>query len=414
MFLRGMPHLCKKMKRPGASGKLSANPDQEPDLYKIGDVFPIRDSAGNSADNQAILLQCTVEGGPKARMPVHMGLQLSPGPSTSSDCSIDPIETPYVDEDHRKMAAEVEEIAVKQTEIALKLDGLHQLTKPFAPATLLSSSVSATSASKERTPHQNKTKIAAKNPYLAPKPIEPQPSVALHQQLLAAPRQEQPAFTYNPSSAGPTHQPAVAIVAKPQSSIMTPFCVASLALQQQRLSQQLVATQQAQAVVQAQANAFASEIASQLKPQPTKSLVPQVSQELVATQQAQANVFASEIGSQLKLQPPNPLVSQVSQDTVVSSQFAAGFAAAAALSSGAIQAVLRQAFANAALPLIAQPQLPQLPIQASPTDIAGLTSKVILSQSQSPAFPLSNLQHFNLPPKDPTHGSEKSHQKNSP
>ena len=92
----------------------------------------------------------------------------------------------------------------------------------------------------------------------------------------------------------------------------------------------------------------------------------------------------------------------------------AGFAAAAALSSGAIQAVLRQAFANAALPLIAQPQLPQLPTQASPTDIAGLTSKVILSQSQSPAFPLSNLQHFNLPPKDPTHGSEKSHQKNSP
>ena len=70
LFLRGLPHLCKKMKRPGVAEKTAADPDQEPDLYKISEQFPVPEKADN---DDAVLLQCTLEGGPKARMPIYSG-----------------------------------------------------------------------------------------------------------------------------------------------------------------------------------------------------------------------------------------------------------------------------------------------------------------------------------------------------
>ncbi|KAG7374400.1 HSF-type DNA-binding protein [Nitzschia inconspicua] len=69
MFLRGLPHLCKMMKRPGVSEKQSADPDQEPDFYKITEEHPVPEQA----EDDSILLQCTLQGGPKARMPVYFG-----------------------------------------------------------------------------------------------------------------------------------------------------------------------------------------------------------------------------------------------------------------------------------------------------------------------------------------------------
>eukprot|EP00977_Amphora_coffeiformis_P019740 scaffold7415_cov170-Amphora_coffeaeformis.AAC.15 len=73
-FLRGLPHLCKKMKRPGVSEKTAADPDHEPDLYKISEEFPVPEKA---AGDDSVLLQCTLEGGPKARMPIYSGALLS-------------------------------------------------------------------------------------------------------------------------------------------------------------------------------------------------------------------------------------------------------------------------------------------------------------------------------------------------
>jgi HSF-type DNA-binding len=43
MFLRGMPHLCRKMKRPGKAMKITIDTDHEPDLYKISEMFPLPD-----------------------------------------------------------------------------------------------------------------------------------------------------------------------------------------------------------------------------------------------------------------------------------------------------------------------------------------------------------------------------------
>lgn len=84
LFLRGLPHLCKQMKRPGVSEKVAADPEHEPDFYKISELFPVPDRA----DDDSILLQCTLQGGPKARMPVYAGA-LSSLTSSSATMSMD-------------------------------------------------------------------------------------------------------------------------------------------------------------------------------------------------------------------------------------------------------------------------------------------------------------------------------------
>ena len=55
------------MKRPGVSEKQAVDPDHEPDLYKISEIFPVPEKS----DDESILLQCTLQGGPKARMPIY-------------------------------------------------------------------------------------------------------------------------------------------------------------------------------------------------------------------------------------------------------------------------------------------------------------------------------------------------------
>ena len=72
LFLRGLPHLCKKMKRPGVSEKQAVEPEHEPDLFRIAQEHPLP-KAGSKADDDSLLLQCTLQGGPKARMPVYCG-----------------------------------------------------------------------------------------------------------------------------------------------------------------------------------------------------------------------------------------------------------------------------------------------------------------------------------------------------
>lgn len=69
MFLRGLPHLCKVMKRPGVSEKQATDPEHEPDLFKISEEKPVPERA----QDESILLQCTLQGGPKARMPICLG-----------------------------------------------------------------------------------------------------------------------------------------------------------------------------------------------------------------------------------------------------------------------------------------------------------------------------------------------------
>lgn len=69
------------MKRPGVNEKKTADPDHEPDLYKISELHPVPSNA--AAMDESILLECTVQGGPKARMPIYLG-----GSATSNTASV--------------------------------------------------------------------------------------------------------------------------------------------------------------------------------------------------------------------------------------------------------------------------------------------------------------------------------------
>lgn len=76
LFLRALPHLCKTMKRPGVAEKQASDPDYEPDLYKISEIHPIP----QRTNDDSILLECTLKGGPKARMPIYTSVGLSQAP----------------------------------------------------------------------------------------------------------------------------------------------------------------------------------------------------------------------------------------------------------------------------------------------------------------------------------------------
>lgn len=71
LFLRGIPHVSKGMKRPGPSKKATVDPDHEPDFYKISEEWPVPEKVTLSDD--MIMLPSTLMGGPKARMPVGGG-----------------------------------------------------------------------------------------------------------------------------------------------------------------------------------------------------------------------------------------------------------------------------------------------------------------------------------------------------
>jgi hypothetical protein len=62
-FLRGLPHLCKGMKRPGVAQKLHVNPDHEPDLYRISELHPVP----VKTKEQSIMSFSTLLGGQNAR-----------------------------------------------------------------------------------------------------------------------------------------------------------------------------------------------------------------------------------------------------------------------------------------------------------------------------------------------------------
>lgn len=57
------------MRRPGVSEKVATDVDHEPDFYAISEMYPVPEKA----EDDSIMLQCTLEGGPKARMPIYSG-----------------------------------------------------------------------------------------------------------------------------------------------------------------------------------------------------------------------------------------------------------------------------------------------------------------------------------------------------
>ncbi|CAB9526333.1 shock factor protein [Seminavis robusta] len=72
LFLRGLAHLSKGMKRQCGKGqkkKVPLDADQEPDLFKISELFPVPEKA----DHESIMLSRAMQGNPSARMPFYGG-----------------------------------------------------------------------------------------------------------------------------------------------------------------------------------------------------------------------------------------------------------------------------------------------------------------------------------------------------
>eukprot|EP00571_Detonula_confervacea_P003355 CAMPEP_0172325650 /NCGR_PEP_ID=MMETSP1058-20130122/54473_1 /TAXON_ID=83371 /ORGANISM="Detonula confervacea, Strain CCMP 353" /LENGTH=526 /DNA_ID=CAMNT_0013042241 /DNA_START=159 /DNA_END=1739 /DNA_ORIENTATION=+ len=66
-FLRAMPWLCKKMRRPKVAEKKAVDPEMEPHFDAISSQIPVPD---RPPTREVLVLQKTIELGPKARMPV--------------------------------------------------------------------------------------------------------------------------------------------------------------------------------------------------------------------------------------------------------------------------------------------------------------------------------------------------------
>jgi energy-converting hydrogenase Eha subunit B len=83
MLLRGLPHLAKNMKRhcnKGKNKKALVESEHEPDLFMISELYPLPEKAADGS----IMLQCTMQGGPRARMPVYTGEPSCP-PAAATD-----------------------------------------------------------------------------------------------------------------------------------------------------------------------------------------------------------------------------------------------------------------------------------------------------------------------------------------
>lgn len=81
-FLRGVPHLWKAMCRPGIANKQTIDPDHEPDLDAISELCPL--PACTKAAEITAIFNCTMKGGPKARMPICPEASLSESVPESS------------------------------------------------------------------------------------------------------------------------------------------------------------------------------------------------------------------------------------------------------------------------------------------------------------------------------------------
>ena len=72
LFLRGKPHLIKMMKRPTTTGRPQADPNTEPDFYRIAQEYPLPET--NPDDDyiqQERANKCTKEGSKASSFPPH-------------------------------------------------------------------------------------------------------------------------------------------------------------------------------------------------------------------------------------------------------------------------------------------------------------------------------------------------------
>mmetsp|Transcript_2655 Transcript_2655/g.3871 ORF Transcript_2655/g.3871 Transcript_2655/m.3871 type:complete len:419 (-) Transcript_2655:296-1552(-) len=166
LFLRGLPHLCKEMRRPGVAEKAAADAEHEPDFYKISEEHPVPEK--QTSDDDSIMLRCTLVGGPKARMPVYAGSLVPPVAQTAlpSALPLNPNATPN---------SGVSQMAVQPTAVTGQQ---HSQSYPWKPSSMPQESPAARAK-------QVDGKVADKVTFPIATPVIPQAAVAAQQAMHA-------------------------------------------------------------------------------------------------------------------------------------------------------------------------------------------------------------------------------------
>jgi HSF-type DNA-binding len=138
-FLRGLPHLCKSMKRPGVAEKRICDPDLEPDFYKISEIHPVPEIT----DEESIFLQKSLLSGPKARMPIitehFMSLAAgSRSPTSVHQASPHTPTSPELQEPAMAPTPTVSEVGAVKEPVALTSDALYTTAMFPKPAVAVS------------------------------------------------------------------------------------------------------------------------------------------------------------------------------------------------------------------------------------------------------------------------------------
>jgi hypothetical protein len=141
LFMRGLPHLCKDMKRPGVAQKQAADPEHEPDFYKIAEHLPVPEKA----EDDSILLQCTLSGGPKARMPIYSGFSTSMSTMDSKPAAVETTTTQLTPRDQQALSAfqqslGASECQMKSLSVAAAPPAVAQAQPVYVPPTAFYSS----------------------------------------------------------------------------------------------------------------------------------------------------------------------------------------------------------------------------------------------------------------------------------
>lgn len=115
------------MKRPAVAAKQAADPELEPDFYNISEENPLPEKA----EDETILLHCTIQGGPKARMPIYTGALASLPPSISVPPAV-PNSPPQLTPRDQNVLTGFQE-ALGASEIQLKALNFTASPAPVAP-----------------------------------------------------------------------------------------------------------------------------------------------------------------------------------------------------------------------------------------------------------------------------------------
>jgi hypothetical protein len=120
-FLRGLPHLWKGMCRSRISKKVAITPGYEPDLDAITNLCPVPPNVNDAAEVAAIF-DCTMKGGPRARMPIC--------PDAAVLASIAKLSKPASEQGKKRDRSEEQEPDVEETQACKSAAGMSS----FAPS----------------------------------------------------------------------------------------------------------------------------------------------------------------------------------------------------------------------------------------------------------------------------------------